>query len=92
MGDIVEVVRLTPRKLEVVLLLGRDGLKYKEAAAQMTNRIMRVRKGTEPPPISHHTVRRYAIEIRDAAGLQHLSPKAALMIYYREHIHKPKEA
>ena len=76
---------LTARQVEVVLLIGRDGLSYKAAAQQLGNKLARVRDGMRPPTLSHHTVRRYANEIRDLFGLGHLSPMRACWIIFSEH-------
>lgn len=96
MGKIVEVVideegipsepiRITGRDLDVILLIGRDLLSYKAAAVLLPNKLIRVRGGEDPPHVSHHTVRRYATEIRDRFGLAHLPPMRALWTIYRDH-------
>jgi hypothetical protein len=76
---------LTSRQVEVVLLIGRDGLSYKTAALALSNQQVRAREGVRPPHLSHHTVRRYANEIRDLMGLGHLKPMRAMWIIYQEH-------
>ncbi len=79
------VVHLTERMLEVILLIARDGLGYKEVAVRLSNRIIRVRKGIPHPHLSHHTVRRYAKDIRDLFELGHLKPIRAMSIIYQRH-------
>ncbi len=79
------VVHLTERMLDVVLLIGRDGLAYKDAAMLMDNQIVRTREGVPAPHLSHHTVRRYAKDIRDLFGLGHLKPIRAMWTIYQRH-------
>ena len=95
MGELMEIVieetrtgglvRVTDRQLDVIFLIGRDGLSYKAAAVGLSNQLVRVRNGIPPPHLSHHTVRRYANEIRDLFGLDHLSPMRAMWVIYQEH-------
>lgn len=79
------VVHLTERMLDVVLLMGRDGLGYKDVAVRLSNRIIRRREGVPPPHLSHHTVRRYASDIRDLFELGHLKPIRAMWTIYQRH-------
>ncbi len=79
------VLHLTERMLEVILLIARDGLSYKEVAVRLSNRIIRAREGVPPPHLSHHTVRRYAKDIRDLFELGHLKPIRAMHIIYQRH-------
>ena len=79
------VVHLTERMLEVVLLMGRDGLGYKDVAVRLSNRIIRARKGVPLPHLSHHTVRKYARDIRDLFELGHLKPIRAMSVIYLRH-------
>ena len=79
------VVHLTERMLDVVLLIGRDGFGYKDAAVRLGNRIIRTRGGVPPPHLSHHTVRRYASEIRELFDLGHLKPIRAMWTIYQRH-------
>ena len=80
--DLVAV--LTPRQIEVVLLIGGEGLTYKAAAARMENRLIKARAGRTQPKISHHTVRQYATDVRDIIGSD-MSPIRALTLFYYEH-------
>ena len=80
----VGVASLTDRQRDVVLFLGRDGLSYKTAAMKMTNQNVRVREGVPPLYLSHHTVRRYASEIREIVGLEHLAPMRAMWVLYHQ--------
>lgn len=74
---------LTPRQRQTVLLIG-EGYSYKTAAAQMKNRLP-VEWGEEgPPSISHHTVRQYAVEVRDLMGST-LPPLRAVLDLYHSH-------
>ena len=78
------VALLTPRQIEVVLLIGGEGLTYKAAAGRMDNKLFKARFGRKHPKISHRTVRQYAKEIRDIIGSA-LSPIRALTMFYYEH-------
>ena len=78
------VALLTPRQLEVVILIGGRGLSYKAAASQMENKLIKARAGRGQPKISHRTVRQYAREIRDIISSGH-SPIRALTVFYYEH-------
>ena len=78
------VAMLTPRYIEVVILIGGKGLTYKAAASRMENKIIKVRAGRSQPKISHGTVRQYAKEIRDIIGSP-LRPIRALTEFYFEH-------
>jgi len=80
-----ELVRITGRQLDVILLIGRDALSYKAAAVRLSNKLIRVRNGIPPPHLSHHTVRRYANELRDLFALGHLSPMRAMWVIYQDH-------
>ena len=79
------VVHLTERMLDVILLVGRDNLTYKAAAVRLSNRIIRRREGVPTPHLSHHTVRRYATEIRDLFELGDLRPIRAMWAIYQRH-------
>lgn len=79
------LVQITERQVDVLRLIGRDGLTYKAAALQLSNRQVRLRDGAPPPHLSHHTVRRYANEIREMFGLGHVSPMRAMWVIYRDH-------
>ena len=85
------VERLTPRQLEVVLLLGRDKLNYKTAATRMRNKLVRTKRGQEAPSISYRTVRHYACEIRDLMESD-LSPIRAVLELWYEHKDELEEA
>ena len=65
MNTVTLVEMLTPRQIEVVLLIGGEGLSYKAAAARMENKITKTRAGRTPPKISHRTVRQYAHNATD---------------------------
>ena len=80
--DLVAV--LTPRQIEVLLLIGGEGLTYKAAAARMENKLIKARAGMRQRKISHRTVRQYAKEIRTIIGSE-LSPIRALTVFYYEH-------
>ena len=80
----VGVASLTERHRDVVLFLGRDGLSYKAAAMKMLNQNVRVRDGVPPLCLSHHTVRRYANQIREMVGLEHLAPMRAMWVLYHQ--------
>ena len=84
-GEPKTLVHLTERQLDVVLLIGRDGLSYKAAAILLSNRLVRARAGATVPHLSHHTVRVYANEIRDLFGLGHLTPLRAMWRIYQDH-------
>ena len=49
--DLVAV--LTPRQIEVLLLIGGEGLTYKAAAARMENKLIKARAGMRQRKISH---------------------------------------
>lgn len=80
--DLVAI--LTPRQLEVVILIGGRGLSYKAAAARMVNKLIKERAGRGQPKISYRTVRQYATEIRDLIGSGR-SPIRALTAFYYQH-------
>lgn len=69
-------LRLTPRQLDVVRLVGGRRLSYKAAARRLPHRFV------EGRTLSRHTVARYAAQIRDAAGLDHLRPRDACSVVY----------
>ena len=75
MADFVET--LTPRKREVVELVGGEGLSYPEAAVRMGHYY---RGGDH---ISPETVRRYASEIRDEMGVSLTPQRAMWHLYHR---------
>ena len=80
--DLVAI--LTPRQLEVLILIGGQGLSYKSAASRMVNKLIKKRVGLDQPKISYRTVRQYATEIRDIIG-SGLSPIRALTTFYYQH-------
>lgn len=72
------MVKLTPRMIEVIILVGRDRLSYKAVAKQLE------RKQHGNGKISHRTVEKYAEEIRDMIQSR-LAPRDALTAYYWRH-------
>ena len=74
MADVVE--SLTPRKREVVELIGGELLSYREAGERMGHFYQGGRA------LSPDTVRKYATEVRDAMGSDR-KPRAALIDLYR---------
>ncbi len=68
---------LTPRQLQVVLLLGPGKKTYKAAAREMKNQNLQ-RLGERAPSISWRTVEQHAREVRDLVGLD-LPPMRAVV-------------
>lgn len=71
------MVRLTPRMIQVIILVGRDRLSYKAVAK-------RLERKNGDGKISHRTVEKYAEEIRDMIQSR-LAPRDALTAYYWRH-------
>ncbi len=80
------VAELTPRQLDVVVLIGRDDLSYQAAARQMRNRNLRRMADSldELPTVSPRTVEQYACQVRDAIGSTDI-PTRALRAFYQAH-------
>lgn len=80
----VGVAELTPRQLDVLILIGRDDLSYAAAARQMRNRNLRrmADRLDELPTISPRTVQQYAAELRDLIGSTDV-PTRALRAFYQ---------
>lgn len=72
------MVKLTPRMIEVIILVGRDRLAYKAVAK-------RLERKNGDGKISHRTVEKYAEEIRDMIQSR-LAPRDALTAYYWRHV------
>ncbi len=81
----ISVSDLTPRQIDVVILIGRDDLRYQAAAAKMRNRGMRWTETEfdDLPTISPRTVQQYAAEIRDLIGSDDV-PTRALRQFYQQ--------
>ena len=75
-----QVRDLTPRELEVLVLVGK-GYSYGKVARMLQNKATD-REGGEG--VSRRTVEQYAARIRDLMEVP-LSPAKALMIYYQSH-------
>lgn len=82
---------LTPRQLEVLLLVGRDGLRYKEAARRLPNLNAWGKMRRAGVTVSWRTVKHYATEIRDLSGRDG-DPKAVLKDLYYEWREELEEA
>lgn len=80
----VTVSELTPRQLDVVVLIGRDDLSYQAAARMLRNRNLRrmADRLDELPTISPRTVQQYASEVRDLIGSTDV-PTRALRAFYQ---------
>ena len=83
MGSNLKPGDLTPRQREVVILIGKHRLSYKAAAKQLEN-LLSCDPGQCGDHISWHTVRQYAVQIRDLMGSR-LSPRDALTALYWEY-------
>ncbi len=74
----MEELNLTPRMIEIVIMVGRDQRPYKAVARILAN------KHREGERISVRTVEKYAERIRDRIGSTK-PPRAAITAFYWTH-------